>query len=143
MKKGGRTIFATAEKCNTKVKALCTASGGEAFDFAIIINYQEWNNLTDDQRKAVLDHELCHCKVEEDEKTGETKYVIVPHDLSEFALVLDRWGPEIFEDLKRFCNLAKEKIDKKGTLVCNDVEGVVIPVVQPPKIYVINKTKEN
>jgi hypothetical protein len=142
MKKGGRIIFATAEKCSTKVKALCTASGGEAFDFAIIINHQEWVNLTDMQRKAVLDHELLHCTVEEDEKTGETKYGIVPHDIEDFSAILQRYGPEIFEDLKRFCNLAKEKLDKKE-LICNEVEGGVVLNVKPPKVYVINHTKEN
>jgi len=112
MNEGGRTVFAKAKKCSTEVKSLCEASGGEAYDFYIIINYEVWNTLSDTQQRAVLDHELCHCWVEDDEKTGEPKYKILPHGLSEFSEILDRYGPEVFDDLKRFCELAREKLDK-------------------------------
>ena len=120
MKKCGRTIFATVEKCSVKAKALCNISGGEAYDFVIVINYKDWNALTDEQRVAVLDHELCHCKIEEDEDTSEAKFVLEPHDISEFSGVLDRRGPDVFDDLRRFCELAKKKLDSKNEVVSSE-----------------------
>ena len=115
MKQGNRVIFATAKKCSPLTRDLCKMSGGEGFDFIITINYEAWNTLTDTQKKAIIDHELCHCVVEENEKTGKEKLSIAPHDLAEFSTILDHWGPEIFEDLRRFCALAKSKMEKKGT----------------------------
>lgn len=93
MMKGGKTIFATAEKCSPKSKALITYAGtGEAFDFIITINYTEWQNLSDRQKAAVLDHELSHCLVQDNDETGETEFKLVSHDLEEFASIVSRHG---------------------------------------------------
>lgn len=41
--------------------------------------------------RALIDHELCHCQTEEDED-GDTKLVIVGHDMEEFACIIERYG---------------------------------------------------
>ena len=114
MKSGGRVLFATAQKCNALTRDLCKISGGEGFDFIVIINYEAWNLLTDNQKNAVIDHTLCHCLTDELEN-GDVKLSIAPHEINEFSTILDHWGPEIFEDLRRFCVLAKSKMEKKST----------------------------
>ena len=89
--KGGRLVIATAEKCNPKTKALCTYSEeGESFDFIITISYKAWNNLSDSQKLAVLDHELSHCMVSDDEKTGEPLFQLISHDFEDFYSVIKR-----------------------------------------------------
>jgi len=109
MVSAGRAVFATAQKCSALIRDLCKISGGEGYDFIITINYESWNLLTDDQKKAVLDHELCHCLVDENEN-GDIKLSIAPHEINEFSIIVARWGTEIFEDLKRFCEVAKKKM---------------------------------
>lgn len=82
----GKSAIATAEKCSPKVYAL---SGKR---FVITICYEDWQNCTDILRRAALDHELFHLWLEEDEKTGETKYKILNHDLEEFGEIVRRYG---------------------------------------------------
>ena len=50
-----------------------------------------WNDLTDKQKAAILDHELEHCFVEETE-TGDVIYKLLPHDLEEFNSIVTRHG---------------------------------------------------
>ena len=65
------------------------------------VNWEAWFLLTPAQKVALIDHELCHFGREEDEKTGEVTYVTLPHDVEEFAAVVQRWG--IWKhDLERF-----------------------------------------
>lgn len=82
----GKKAIATAEKCGPKTRALSN------FDFIITIVYEQWNLLSDQQKYAIMDHELCHCWVEDDEKTGETRFKILPHDFEDFGDVLKRHG---------------------------------------------------
>jgi hypothetical protein len=72
------------------------------FDFVILLNRNFWmdTRVTDAQRAALLDHELCHCGIQHDAETGEIKtdargrvlYRIVKHDIEEFAEVVARNG---------------------------------------------------
>ncbi|MBV1869258.1 MAG: hypothetical protein KUG69_15350, partial [Marinosulfonomonas sp.] len=61
--------------------------------FVIEIAYDYWasDDFTDAHRVALVDHELCHCRVDED-VDGEHKLSIVGHDVEEFACVVDRHG---------------------------------------------------
>lgn len=112
MKSKGRIVFATAQRCGQLLKDLLKISGGKVYDFIITVNYEEWGKLTDEQKRAVIDHELCHCWVEENENTGDLKFSILPHSLQEFGAVVDRYGTDVFEDLRKFCELARKKMDK-------------------------------
>jgi len=72
-----------------------------AFDFVIILNQEFWEDpkTKDEQRDALLDHELCHCAVREDkdgepmrDERGRTVYRLRKHDVEEFSEVVRRHG---------------------------------------------------
>ena len=86
IKSKGRLVVATTKKVSADMHALC------GYHFLITIAYPTWNDLSDEIKRAALDHELEHCWVEDDEKTGETKYRILPHDVEEFGSVIQRHG---------------------------------------------------
>ena len=60
-------------------------------DLLVEVNWETWRFLTDEQRAALIDHELAHFTREEDSK-GRTVYKIVSHDLEEFNAIVRRWG---------------------------------------------------
>lgn len=84
-----------------------------AFDFVVLLNKDFWTGFstTDEQRKALLDHELCHATVKYDKDTGEpevdergrTVYRLRKHDLEEFREIVERHG--LYKrDLERFAS---------------------------------------
>jgi hypothetical protein len=72
-----------------------------AFDFVILLLrwfYQD-ETVTDQQRTALVDHELCHAQVQADvfgeperDERGRIVYRLRKHDLEEFAEVAERYG---------------------------------------------------
>lgn len=57
-------------------------------DFVLVFNHSAWRILTEEQKIALVDHELMHCDID-----GEKdKAMIVPHDIEEFATIVKRWG---------------------------------------------------
>lgn len=81
-----------------------------AFDFVILLNRGFWYDLRvkDHQRRALLDHELCHASVKYDEagdvavdERGRTVYRIRKHDIEEFSAIVERHGT-YKADLERF-----------------------------------------
>jgi len=104
--KGGKVVIATAEKCSVKSNALVKYDDEDtdAFDFIITISYPAWNRLNDKQRIAIIDHELEHCLITEDENTGDKKISIVSHDVEEFASIIRRHGL-YKEDLQKIKNV--------------------------------------
>lgn len=73
-----------------------------AFDFVILLQQEFWTspNVTNAQRDALLDHELCHATVKRDPVTGDPLedergrivYRLRKHDLEEFAEIAARHG---------------------------------------------------
>ena len=72
-----------------------------AFDFVILLNQNFFEDalVTDLQRRAVLDHELCHAAVKLDDdrhpvidERGRVQYRIRKHDLEEFSTIAERYG---------------------------------------------------
>jgi len=103
--KHGRTTLANAQKysglkaflaSNPEAPAetieLFPDATGEFNDFFVVqVDNALWRQLNAKQKKALIDHELCHCGVENDDK-GNTKLVIQPHDLEEFRCIVERHG---------------------------------------------------
>lgn len=111
IKKGGKVVLATAEKCSPKVKFL---SGGK--EFVITVSFPSWQSLTDKQKRAVVDHELMHCLVDDDDESGEKKLIILPHDVEEFYSIIERnnlWK----EDLVALGRVVKAQLNGKNTSV--------------------------
>ena len=70
-------------------------------DFVIILEQKFWQNptVTDDQRRALLDHELCHGQLKHDEngepvedEKGRKIYRLRRHDVEEFTEIMRRHG---------------------------------------------------
>lgn len=71
------------------------------YDFVILLNREAWKEggLSEDQKVAVVDHELCHCQVSMDangepktDDLGRTVYRLRKHDIEEFTEVVARYG---------------------------------------------------
>lgn len=108
--------FVYREKMKTRdkvvlAKASLAGSKLEFFtdiDLVVEVNWETWGRLTDEQRAAVMDHELCHFGMEEDE--NGTKYVLLHHDVEEFGAIVTRWG--LWKpDLRDFGLIVKEQRD--------------------------------
>jgi len=69
------------------------------YDFVILIHQNSWKDLDEDQRKALIYHELLHIthRVSED---GNITWKIRKHDFEDFTLVVEKfgyWSPELKE----------------------------------------------
>lgn len=79
-------------------------------NFLIMINWPAWQASTPEQRTALVDHELSHAGMDED-KDGNPRWVTVPHDVEEFAAIIERhglWKP----DVERFGKVAARKVNQ-------------------------------
>ena len=71
------------------------------YDFIILLRESFWIDplVTDQQRRALLDHELCHASVKLDEhgepvedERGRVVYRVRKHDIEEFTEIVERHG---------------------------------------------------
>lgn len=71
----------------------------EGFDFVILLNEEAWPTLNGEQKRALIDHELCHAALSMD-ANGEPKFNdrdrlccrIKKHDVEEFRSIVERHG---------------------------------------------------
>jgi len=90
-KKGDKEIWGRIRKV-TGLSAFLATGANEPF-FVVEIPSDVWGKLTDKQKRALLDHELCHAQVElDDESDIGYKISLRGHDLEEFALIVRRHG---------------------------------------------------
>jgi len=87
-KAGGQVVLGKSSKAPGVMKVL----GKAEYKFIIEIAGDQWQTLADNQRRALLDHLLCACKVEEDEKDGSIKCSIAAPEVSFFWKELERNG---------------------------------------------------
>jgi hypothetical protein len=76
----GKEVLGKASKVPDRLKPYLD------YDFIIWIDESAWIKLMDHQRKALIDHELCHCTLDE----GAAK--MVHHDIEEFQAIIERHG---------------------------------------------------
>jgi hypothetical protein len=96
-RKGGRPILGKTSKAPSILSVL----GDHAYEFVIELGADCWNNLKENERLALLDHQLCFIGGEEDDKTGEMKYYLTTPDVYYFSEEVDRngsWREEIMPD---------------------------------------------
>lgn len=90
-----------------------------AYDFVILLNKEVWESpeFTEEKKRALVDHELCHAAPAEDKDTGEQKtdekgrpvWRIRKHDIEEFRCIVERHG-RYKSDLEAFAEaLLKSK----------------------------------
>ena len=105
----GREVLGKCRKASDLDRELA------AFDFVILLSRPFWRDarVTDPQRQALLDHELCHAALTYDEKgepvedeRGRLVYRIRKHDIEEFTDIVARHGC-YKADLERFAQALK------------------------------------
>jgi hypothetical protein len=71
----------------------------DSFDFVILLNQEAWKGLNTAQKRALIDHELCHAKIVVDSdgnpKTDDRDRLVCrirKHDCEEFKSVVERHG---------------------------------------------------
>lgn len=85
------------------------------YDFVIALNREAWSGFSVEQKRALMDHELCHAAPAEDEE-GDQKWDererrvwrIRKHDIEEFSEVVQRHGC-YKRDLERFAEALAKK----------------------------------
>lgn len=84
---GHKTIFGQCEKIADKYK------WGIPCDFTITIFEPNIEKFTDEQVRMLLFHELLHVGITAT-ADGEESYSIVPHDLEDFKVIIDKYGTD-------------------------------------------------
>lgn len=85
-KKGGKLIPGKARRVSGAFEYLL----GQ--DFILEVALEVWNDLSDRQRNALVDHLLESCTGVEDEQNGEMKWGMREADVREFTSILNRHG---------------------------------------------------
>ena len=85
-KQNGKVVFGQCEKVLEKYKWAVPC------DFTITVFEPNVERFTEDQLKILLLHELLHIGIDVD--GHEERYYIVPHDVEDFKMILDRYGTE-------------------------------------------------
>jgi len=89
-KSKGRLVLARAQTVPAKLQVYLE------YDFLIWVSKEDWEGkLTDAQREALIDHELCHCA-----RDDSGAWTIRPHDVQEFWQVIERHGLWSFDLLR-------------------------------------------
>lgn len=88
-KKNGKVVLGQCEKIPAKYQWCCP------YDFAIVIFEPNVEELTHEQIRILLKHELLHVGIDlpEDDEHEET-YSIRPHDVEDFRVIIDEFGLE-------------------------------------------------
>jgi hypothetical protein len=105
------------------------------FDFIILLSRSFWTDgrVSDKQRTALLDHELCHAALKYDDKgepvedeRGRLVYRTRKHDIEEFTPIVERHGC-YKADLERFAAALRRAGAPgfKPCLLCQDSPGWV------------------
>jgi Putative phage metallopeptidase len=84
-KKGGREVFGKAVKVSGRWESLTE------LDFIVEVSLPKWNDLSEDQRIALVDHLLERCFGEEDDD-GAFTWALREPDVQEFSTILKRHG---------------------------------------------------
>jgi len=118
----GRTILGKAAGRSNLDKLLSERKE----DFVIIIGKDRWEKMTEVERRALVDHELCHCGIVMDAQ-GHTKFAMRGHPIEEFP-----------ENLARF----EHRRQRIGLLIENPPSAIAIKQEAPRKIEPATKEEE-
>ena len=128
IKSKGKNVIATAKTIGKDMQAL------SGYHFLITTAYPTWKELSDAQKLAVVDHELEHCFVEEQD-SGEVTYKILPHDVEEFGIIIKRHGLYT-TDLARIGRVVVDALDSLE-------KKTVVKKIGKPKEEVIEDLDDN
>jgi hypothetical protein len=86
-KSGSKIVHGECEKIPAKYRWAIPA------DFSITLFEPNNEHMNDKQLEILLFHELLHVGIEPADN-GEESYSIVPHDLEDFKVVIDKFGTD-------------------------------------------------
>jgi len=87
--KRSKIVLATAQLVTGRSAYLAAAMHDGADFYLIEVAEDEWETLSAEQRRALVDHELTHCAGVDPETR---KLAIRGHDLEEFVCIVERHG---------------------------------------------------
>lgn len=82
----GKTVYAQCERVPDKYKWAVPC------DFTITVYKPNVERFTDEQIRILLLHELLHVGIEVD--GNEETYRVIPHDIEDFKVIIERYGLE-------------------------------------------------
>jgi len=83
-------------------------------EFVLLVNWTYWNDLKNEYKIILVDHELCHMEKLATEKGLRLK--CLPHDFEEFATILKQYGDQKVLNFHNLTTLLLEqKKDDKET----------------------------
>lgn len=91
-KSNGKPVGGYCRKQSDEQKSM------HGYDYSITLAADIWSAANQRLREAILLHECCHIGEKYDEKTDESSFITNPHDLEEFAIVVEVYGlyrPEV------------------------------------------------
>lgn len=87
--KSGKMVYADIGPVSKKQNEIYNLLDFD-FNFLLIIYRPEWNRLDDNQKRALIDHELCHCFF--DPTSDPPICRSIDHDFTDFFEVIERHG---------------------------------------------------
>lgn len=104
-KSGGKTKLASCILASDLQKAL------HGYSYVIEIAADEWDHFEQNQREALLLHEILHIAAKENEKTGDVTWGLRHHDTEEFRKVVEVYGlwTGDIEEMAKAIKTAEEK----------------------------------
>lgn len=87
-----KIIFAECEKVQDKNK------WAMPYDFTITVFEPNMEHFTEEQKRILIFHELLHVGIER--KKRVESYFIVPHDLEDFKLIINKYGTDWNREVK-------------------------------------------
>lgn len=105
--KDNRVILGTAKRAGKMERFLSGESVDGEVDFILLFDKNEWELMPEAKKRAVVDHELCHCARGKDDKDGDPTWTTRGHDVEEFAEVIERHGLYKY-DVKKFGDVVRQ-----------------------------------
>jgi hypothetical protein len=87
------------------VAAKCVKTGKElkfftGFDYIIEVSLELWNSLDTETRRILLEHELRHILVLQNDKTGDWNFKLRKHDIMDFGKIVSEHGVDWIKKIK-------------------------------------------
>jgi hypothetical protein len=117
---------------------------GDGYDFAVQLNADAWPKLSDDRKRQVIDHELCHAAPDLD-RDGKQKmdakerlcWRVRKHPIQEFPEILERYGVEEVLRLNEAAKKAVEDADRPLIAAIEQSQGKAKAAGVPARIKLI------
>lgn len=84
--KDGMAVLGECEKIQEKYKWAIPC------DFTITLFEPNIEELSKEQKRIVILHELMHCGIRINNETGDEEYYCKPHDVEDFRYLIDTYG---------------------------------------------------